>query len=504
MAQYDVVIIGSGLGGLESAYILAKEGYSVCVLEKNRQFGGSLQIFVRDKAIFDTGIHYIGGLDEGQNLNQCFKYFNIMDKLNIHKMDENGFDRITFDGDETEYRHAQGYDNFIETLSQQFPGERDNLKNYAKQIQDVCNYFPLYQLKEDEAPVLGIKYLDVSAKDFIESITTNPKLRSVLAGSNPLYAGDGTKTPLYVHALVVNTYIESSYKCVNGGAQIEKLLTKNIKEMGGVVRNYAEVKKIVEKDGVITHVELANGEHIEGKNFISNIHPSTTMAMLDSDKIKKAYRNRIQGLDNSTSAFIVDIVLKPDTFKFINYNYYHYKGNSVWESVHVTGDNWPDGYCVFVPKTSKSDEFADSMTLLSYMKYDEVKQWDNTFATIPHHRDSRGEDYEAFKINRAERLITEAEKKFPNLRSCIKSYTTSTPLSYRDYIGAKDGGLYGIAKDYKDPLRTFISPTTKIPNLFFTGQNLNMHGVLGVTVGAIRTCGVFVGQNHLIQKINKA
>jgi all-trans-retinol 13,14-reductase len=504
MAQYDVVIIGSGLGGLESAYILAKEGYSVCVLEKNRQFGGSLQIFVRDKAIFDTGIHYIGGLDEGQNLNQCFKYFNIMDKLHLHKMDMDGFDRITFDNDPVEYRHAQGYDNFVEQLAKQFPDERENLKNYVKQIKEVCDYFPLYQLKEDEAPVLGIKYLDVSAKDFIESITPNLKLQNVLAGSNPLYAGDGAKTPLYVHALVVNTYIESSYKCVNGGAQIEKFLTKNIKEMGGVVRNYAEVSKIVEKNGSITHVELKNGEHIEGKNFISNIHPSTTLSMLETDRIKKAYSNRIQGLDNSSSAFIVDIVLKPESFPFLNYNYYHYKRNSVWDTVHVTGENWPDGYCVFVPKTSKSDIWADSMTLLSYMKYDEVKQWEKSFATIPHFRESRGEDYEEFKIAHAERIINEAVKKFPNLRSCIQSYTTSTPLSYRDYIGAKDGGLYGIAKDYKDPLRTFISPTTKIPNLFFTGQNLNMHGVLGVTVGAIRTCGVFVGQNYLIQKINQA
>jgi all-trans-retinol 13,14-reductase len=68
MSKYDVVIVGSGLGGLCSAYILSKEGFRVCVLEKNRQLGGSLQIFSRDKAVFDTGIHYIGGLAEGQNL----------------------------------------------------------------------------------------------------------------------------------------------------------------------------------------------------------------------------------------------------------------------------------------------------------------------------------------------------------------------------------------------------------------------------------------------------
>jgi len=144
------------------------------------------------------------------------------------------------------------------------------------------------------------------------------------------------------------------------------------------------------------------------------------------------------------------------------------------------------------------------MTILSYMKYEEVKKWEDTFATIPKHNESRGQEYEDFKAERAERVIAEVIKKFPDLRNKIHSYTTSTPLTYRDYIGAKDGGLYGIAKDYRDPLKTFISPTTKIPNLFFTGQNLNMHGVLGVTVGAIRTCGVFVGQNYLIRKINEA
>ena len=144
------------------------------------------------------------------------------------------------------------------------------------------------------------------------------------------------------------------------------------------------------------------------------------------------------------------------------------------------------------------------MTVLAYMQYDELKEWENSYATIPKHRDSRGEEYEEFKNKRAERLIDEVQKKIPNIRNVIKSYTASTPLTYRDYIGARDGGLYGIAKDYRDPLRTFISQTTKIPNLFFTGQNLNMHGVLGVTVGAIRTCGVFVGQNYLIEKINKA
>jgi len=504
MAKYDVVIIGSGLGGLESAYILSKEGYKVLVLEKNRQLGGSLQIFVREKAIFDTGIHYIGGLNEGQNLHQSFKYFNIMDKLHLHKMNEDGFDRITFEGDDNEYFHAQGYDNFVEQLAKKFPSERAVLQQYVKHIQEICDYFPLYQLKADDAPIIGTKYLDINAREFIASLTPNLKLQNGLAGSNPLYAGEGDKTPLYVHALVANTYIESSYKCVNGGAQIEKLLTKNIKELGGEIRNYAEVTRIVEKDGMVQFVELKDGERIEGKNFISNIHPATTMNILESEKIKNAYRHRLQGLQNSSSAFIIDVVLKPNTFKYLNYNIYHYKRNDVWTGVYKVGKEWPDGYCIFVPKSAKSDEYADCLTILCYLPFSEVKKWEHTFATIPRNNESRGQEYEDFKKEFAERAIDEVQKNIPDIRSKIQSYTASTPLTYRDYIGAKDGGLYGIAKDYRDPLKTFISPKTKIPNLYFTGQNLNMHGVLGVTVGAIRTCGEFVGQNYLINKINQA
>ena len=95
MQEYDVVIIGSGLGGLLCANILAEEGYKVCVLEKNQQIGGNLQTFVRDRVIFDTGVHYLGGLAEGENLNRFFRYFDIMDKLKLEKMDEEVYAKLS-------------------------------------------------------------------------------------------------------------------------------------------------------------------------------------------------------------------------------------------------------------------------------------------------------------------------------------------------------------------------------------------------------------------------
>ena len=502
--KYDFVIIGSGLGGLQCAYILSKEGYSVCVLEKNRQIGGNLQIFVRDKAIFDTGIHYIGGLDKGQNLHKYFSYFGLMDKLKLKRLDDDGFDIVSFDNDPVEYKYAQGYENFKAQLLKQFPGEEDALSKYCIKLQEISNHFPLYNVKTGASSVLETKFLEINTCDYIASLTTNKKLQNVLAGTNALYAGVAEKTPLYVHALVINTYIESAWKCVDGGAQIGTLLTKSIKAQGGIVRNYSEVVKFNFSGDSICSAQLRTGETIEGKNFISNAHPSNTLEMLEPGKIRKSYVNRVQNLENSMSVFIVHLVFKEKSFPYLNHNYYHHKSEDTWASIHYSEKNWPESYALFTPPSSRSPEYAESMSVMAYMKYEEVKKWENSFNTIPKNISDRGEGYAEFKLEKAEKLLTELEKKFPGIRSKIRSYTTSTPLSYRDYIGTNDGSMYGILKDHRDPLRTFISAKTKVPNLYLTGQNLNMHGVLGVTIGSVVTCAEIVGLDYLVKKIQNA
>ncbi len=81
--------------------------------------------------------------------------------------------------------------------------------------------------------------------------------------------------------------------------------------------------------------------------------------------------------------------------------------------------------------------------------------------------------------------------------------SASTPLTVRDYTGSKYGSLYGIEKDCNNMIHSHIVPRTKIKNLYLTGQNINLHGIIGVALSAILTAGEFVGTNSLIDKINK-
>lgn len=498
MSKYDFLVIGSGLGGLECAAILSKEGYNVCVIEKNRQIGGNLQTFARDKKIFDTGVHYIGGLDEGQNLHTFFKFLGIMDGLKLRKMDEAGFDIISFENDPEEYRHAQGYDAFVDALAEKFPRERANIENYCQKIREICSRFPMYNVKPGYATLENLDYLSESARDFIARCTPNEKLRQVLAGSNLLYAGEGDLTPVYVHAMIVNSYIESAYRCVDGGSQIARMLTRIIKENGGTVINKSEAVRFEFEGENIRAVELKNGEKLEARHFISNIHPVSTLEMVEEGKLRKAYRHRMASLKNSVAAFVVYLVLKEKSMPYLNYNMYHTLEHDVWNTANYS--TWPSMYGVFAHASSKDPDHTEALVLMTYMKYEEVKPWESTF-NIVSQEDYRGDDYEAFKKEKAERLIDLAEKKIPGLKEKIVSYYTSTPLTYRDYIGSKDGSMYGIIKDYKDPMKTFIQARTKIPNLYLTGQNLNLHGVLGVTIGAMVTCSEILGNEYLVGKI---
>lgn len=499
--HYDVVVVGSGLGGLVSAIILAKEGYKVCVLEKNNQFGGNLQTFVRDKTIFDTGIHYIGGLSEGQNLYKYFQYLGIIDDLKLKKMDENGFDIVSFEDTNEEFPHAQGYENFIHQLSKFFPEERNDIETYCKIVKETCELFPLYNLEWEGKYDSNV--LAINAKKQIDDLTLNSKLRAVLAGTNFLYAGVGDKSPFYVHALSVNSYIQSAYRCINGGSQITKLLIKQLKKYGGEVYKYKEAIEYEVVDQKVQSVTMKDGSSVQADYFISNIELKTTIKMVGETHFRKAYCKRIDSLEGSLSAFSLYIVFKPQTFKYLNHNYYHFKNSDdVWGAHQYTEESWPKAFMASMNASSKQEIWADGMTFITYMKYEDLKTWEHTFNTTAQKND-RGETYEDFKVRKTEKFLTQIELKFPGIRACIQSVHSSTPLSYRDYIGGHQGNMYGYVKDSEDPMKTLIASKTKLDNLLLTGQSVTMHGVLGVTIGAVVTCSEILGKEYLVNKINK-
>ena len=136
--------------------------------------------------------------------------------------------------------------------------------------------------------------------------------------------------------------------------------------------------------------------------------------------------------------------------------------------------------------------------MLSYMQMADVEKWKGTAVG------RRGEDYEAFKRQKADKLLGVLEQHFPDIRSNIKEYYTSTPLTYLDYTGTEGGSMYGNAKDINMGSAWRVPQRTRVPNVYLTGQNINSHGMLGVLVGAIVTCSEFLTAKTIYEQIKAA
>ncbi len=494
--KYDIVIIGSGLGGLLCGVLLGKKGYSVCVLEKHFQIGGNLQTFRRNGCEFNTGMHYVGSFDKDQILYKIFHYLDILDDVKLTRLDTSAFETIYIGNDK--YTYASGIENFQNTLIHYFPDDVNAIKKYVSKLLDAWSTMSILNLRPfNENSYLQIDILEENAFDYITSLTDNKRLRSVLAATNGLYAGKENKTPFHVHALINKFFIDSAWRISNGGTSLAKAMKNKIEKQGGMVSINKEAISFDYIDKKIAGVKLGNGEIIQGDNFISNLHPQQTIKMAGRDRFRKAFVKRIDSLENSIGSFCLFIVLKKQKIKYINSNLYHLETDNVWGASNYDMVPWPSGYILYTSVGLLEYEFAESITVVTQMKYSDVIEWENT--TVG----KRGEAYEAFKETRKNMLLNLVEKRIPEIRDCIEYCYSSTPLTYRDYTGIPEGSMYGILKDCNDPMSTFMATKTHIPNLFLTGQSISMHGILGVTVGALNTCGNILDLDTIIEEIRE-
>jgi len=320
----------------------------------------------------------------------------------------------------------------------------------------------------------------------------------LLAWNNALYGGEKDKTPAYVGALITQFYIEGASRFIDGSQQLADALVEVIQQNSGEVLTGNGVHFIDIQDRHIQKVVTENGHEFTADWYISAIHTSTMFKLMDTSKIQKSYHQRIDNIPNSYSSFTAYITLKPQSFPYLNYTgYYAPDYDGVWKCAEYTDENWPRGCMYLTPPVTDNDTFAQKIIVNTIMNFDTVKQWEHT--TVG----KRGEAYKAFKKQCENKLLDMMEKTFPDFRSKIDKIFSSSPLTIRDYYGTKEGANYGTIKDCRNMAASNISIRTKMDNLLLTGQNINLHGILGVPLTAISTCGELLGMEQLLNKINR-
>ncbi|MBK9355863.1 MAG: NAD(P)/FAD-dependent oxidoreductase [Bacteroidales bacterium] len=494
--RFDFVIIGGGLGGLMCAAILSQNNKKVCVLEKDKKAGGNLQTFSRNGCLFDTGMHYIGSYDKGQPLYQIFRYLGLVDKFKVQRLDDEGYDVISI-GDR-EFKFSTGYESFSKNLKQYFPGEEQAIDTYIDTIKRVSNQVNDLGIFNDEADKAAYFFsYNESAFDFISNLTQNRLLRAVLAGNNGLYCGNSQKTPVNLLANTNNFYLGSAYRMAGGGHQLANALVANIEQHGGVVLTNQNVIRLSFEGKSVAAAETSAGEVYVADNFISAVHPAVSLDWIEPGKLPKVYVDRIRGIENTIGAFVLYLVIEKGKIRHRNGNLYYSVDEDVWDINRAPGKPWPHGYMLYTTRDGETG-FAESITVVTMLEFNEVRQWENTVTG------RRGEDYRRFKQEKMEALTLLIRKKLPETEGNILHSYAATPLTFRDYTGSVNGSMYGIEKDCNNALKTFISVRTKIPNFFFTGQNINNHGMLGVTIGALITAGNFIDIQSVVREIKNA
>ncbi len=495
--KYDISVIGSGLSGLVAANIMAKNGFKVAVFEKEKRPGGCLQSFLRGGASFETGMHYIGSMDEGQILRIYFDYLGITKDLTLDRLDVNGYDTIDIYGER--YKFANGHQNFIETMSRRFPQVRSQIRDYVRCIHDVTESSPYYSFKNfKDTNILDYNYVKTSVNKYLSNVVGDEKLRNVLTGIIPLYGGVKDKTPFYIHALISDFYINSAFRVVGSSENIATSLINSLRRMGGELFTGMNVTKIICDNTKARFIEFDDKTCVETDYIISSIHPELTIRMLNTPMIRKVYRERIIGMEQTTSIFSVYIKFKDNTVPYLNTNFFKYRCDDVWGCENYNDGSWPKTYLYMHQCHETSQKWAKAAILFGYMNYSDVEKWSGTSVG------RRGEEYEEFKQRKAECLLNALEKDFPGTLKNIDDYWTSSPLTYEDYTGTIKGSIYGIVRDVTKDIAMTISQRTKVPNLLLCGQSTNSHGILGVTIGSILTCSEILGRNFLINQIENS
>ncbi len=479
------VVIGAGLGGLECAYILAKNGMQVTVLEQDAHIGGCLQTFRRGNVLFDTGFHYVGGLREGESLYPLFCYFNLTE-LPWQALDEACFDEVVI-GDER-YAFAVGHERFADTLAEAFPAERESLRVYTQFLKDVGNHIYDAFLPRNATDFYSSSLFARSAYEYLAQTVHDPLLRQVLSGTSIKMELRRDSLPLYIFAQINNSFIQSAWRLCGGGHQIADHLASDIRTMGGEVRTKAAVASIVEHEGRAVGVRLTDGEFIEADTVIADIHPQEVVQLMaDCHSVRNSFRRRIVALEDTVGMFTANICLKPDVLPYENRNIFvHRAGADLWNQ---TAGRVNSVMVSFYPNQPAVD-------LLVPMRWSEVAAW----ADKPAGR--RGEDYVEFKQRKVDECLQLISHRLPALNEAVSRIYTSTPLTYHRYTRTHEGSAYGIRKDFRSPLTTILTPKTPLPNVLMTGQNLNLHGLLGVSMTSVFTAAEIIGMETIVNQIN--
>jgi len=472
----NVLIIGSGMGGLSTALILSLLGFKTTVIEKNLLPGGLMRGYIRDGVECPVGVHYLGSLDHGQVLRRLFDFLGVSSKIPVEKMGANGIiDQYIFE--DFVFNLPEGLDAYEENLQNTFPKEHQQITAIMNTVRRNGNKMHaldfLFSTQNDPSMFEEMKPVG----ELLTGLNCSPGLRAVLGVPCCWIGVPMASCPVFYHNMVLATYLFSSWRLKCSGAKLVNVFSERLESLGGKIIIGDGVEKILVNSRVVQGVQLQSGSVLKSPVVIGAVHPKVVLNMLPDGAVKPSYQRLISKLEDTDGMFCVhgkvDALHRPE----IPHNIFKIKteknGTIVDLNYYQLRESGQDG--------------KNLLTILTSGKGEQWKKWEHTKTG------QRGEDYIAEKKNRAWRLIREAEDTIGPMQS-VTLVDAYTPLTIRDWVNSPGGSAYGVLRSYEQLLEASILNRTSVKGLFLSGQNVMAPGILGTILGSFATVKLIIGR----------
>ncbi|MFO0561000.1 MAG: NAD(P)/FAD-dependent oxidoreductase [Polyangiales bacterium] len=489
--DWDVIVVGAGIGGLLCASMLARYAkLRVLVLERHYELGGLSQTFRRPNYRWEVGVHYVGEMGEGRLIRRAVDL--ACDRRIEWAQLPSARDRLIT----PEINARLGGDR--DALRRQWlaiaPGEERAIDWFLDAVIECARLAPAHFVsrlsrassRPKRSPFLS--WSDRTSASVIEESGASPRLAALMSYPWTTYGLPPTESSFAALAATAAHYLHGAFHPIGGGSALSTAIADTISNAGGAVVVRAEVARLACANGRATGVVLSDGTEARAPIVVSAVGAWGTFSWLAPDDHAMRERVRAIGPSGCHVALYLGIKRSPRALGLDGANLFIRRDRV--DHTHRDCEQWCDGdadeppdlylstACAIDPSFEARYPGRTAIIAASGASLASFARWENT------RRGHRGAAYNERKARLTESMLRVIRRHLS--LDALEHVELSTPLSTRDFCAHPSGEIYGLAPT-PARFRDGPGPWTSTEGLFLTGQDVWSTGVAGAIAGGVLT-----------------